>query len=429
MRNQRERGQVIYILAIGIITLLGFSALAIDGARLFSERRNAQGVSDTAAFTAASYIGQYDQDYLDANFDSTVEDHAEQAALERIRSNGYTGAEYNPFGVNDRLRISIIEESETYSKSYLVRVDLISEIQPVFAQLIYHGEMLVNVKSHAVVMPRNNLGFGQAMVSLSEDECNALDFTGTTDINVLGTGIYAASDCANAINFTGGADATIEDSITTVGGIDSDGNSTYASSTVVEGVEPQPFPSVPLPDCSGLPTGTWVRDNATKETTFFPGRYGSKLIINSVNFKQIFQPGLYCLAHGMSVLNGDLHGDGVTFYIVNYNVTVTGGDLNLTAPTNGEADDGTNSWDGMLFYVANGNWTVAGGANSYLEGTVYAPAPKPKGVCKLTGGGATQSFNLQLICDTILLDGGAGLDILFDNTNSYTPPVSIDLIQ
>ena len=43
MRNQKESGQVIILMVFGIISLLGFSALAIDGARLFSEKRNSKG--------------------------------------------------------------------------------------------------------------------------------------------------------------------------------------------------------------------------------------------------------------------------------------------------------------------------------------------------------------------------------------------------
>jgi uncharacterized membrane protein len=53
MERGKERGQVIILLVAGLITLLGFTALAIDGARVLSEQRQLQGVADTAAFTAA----------------------------------------------------------------------------------------------------------------------------------------------------------------------------------------------------------------------------------------------------------------------------------------------------------------------------------------------------------------------------------------
>lgn len=430
MRNKREHGQVIYLLAVGIITLLGFTALAIDGARLFSERRNAQGVADTAAFTAAAYIGQYSLPYIQSNWYSgaQVEPHAEQAALERIRSNGYDDPLYDPFGGNDRLRIEIDPFTEGLATKYIVRVFMISEIDPIFAQVIYNGPMLVNVESQAVVTPRTNLGFGQALYSLSSDECNAISFSGNSDVFIIGSGIYANSNCTpNAINFAGTADMSVSGNITTPGGIDTDGGAIYTSGGDVEGAEANGFPVVPIPDC-GSQMGYLTVDSATSTVIFRPGRWTSKIIITCGTCTQIFLPGLYCLEAGMAINNGNVTAHDVTFYVPTANVSVTGGVLDMIAPRNGEADDGTNSWDGMLFYVREGSWDITGSAGTYLEGTVYAPGT-PDPTCKLTGSGITDGYNLQLVCNTISLIGGAGLNIDFQNDNTYDPPISIDLVE
>ena len=139
-------------------------------------------------------------------------------------------------------------------------------------------------------------------------------------------------------------------------------------------------------------------------------------------------PGLYCFEGGVQITNGNITGNGVTFYIPDDDFTVTGGVLNLVAPQNGEADDGTNSWDGMLFYVKEGKWLITANSGSTMEGTVYAPGD-PDPTCQLTGSGLTDGYNLQLICNTISLIGGSGLNIVFDNTNVYIAPASIDLIE
>jgi hypothetical protein len=433
-KNRREHGQVIYLLAVGIITLLGFTALAIDGARLFSERRNAQGVADTAAFTAAAYIGQYTLPYIQSNWytGAEVEPHAEQAALDRIRSNGYTDPLYNPWTGNDRLRITIDPFTEGMATKYIVKVFLISEIEPIFAQVIYNGPMLVNVEAQAVVMPRTNLGFGQAMVALSTDECNALQFTGGSEIDIIGSGIFSNSDCEpNAINFTGGTDVDVTGDLITPGDYDVGGGSSISAGGIDTDADQQAFPNVPTPDCSGLvtnPTNIWYDKNTL---ILNPGRYTYKLMLGHAKTYN-FLPGLYCLEKGL-VINGgasqEVNGTDVMFYIKSGNVLVSSGILNLTAPDGGEADDGTNSWNGMLFYVNRDTIDLQPSPGTYLEGTIYAPSDKINPTCKLTGNGDTEGYNLQLVCNTITLAGGANLYIDFDNSNAYEPPISIDLVQ
>ena len=53
MNHKDEKGQTLIIIAFAMIVLIGFTALAIDGGRVFSDRRHSQNASDTAAFAAA----------------------------------------------------------------------------------------------------------------------------------------------------------------------------------------------------------------------------------------------------------------------------------------------------------------------------------------------------------------------------------------
>src|SRR5215207_1455405 len=77
----QERGQALVMIALAVVGLFGFSALAIDGSRVFSDRRNAQNAADTAALSAAlTKIRGAGNDYV-------------IAATERAASNGY---ETNP---------------------------------------------------------------------------------------------------------------------------------------------------------------------------------------------------------------------------------------------------------------------------------------------------------------------------------------------
>jgi hypothetical protein len=438
-RNPRENGQVIILLVAGIISLLGFTALAIDGARLYSERRHAQGTADTAVLTMLTYVGQYTATELrNSTIWNAVDDDAEQAALERIYDNGYDDyAVYNSFTSNDRLRMDVIQTTGPYFDTYTAKVFLISEVDPVFAQLITDEELLVNVESEAVLKLYTNLGFGQALYSLSDDACNAIDFSGTSDIQILGSGIYANSSCDPAVNVTGTTGVTIDDDVTTPGGYDNDGGGVLTTGgTINTGADPHPTIPVPEPDCSVLSAGNVVVDNsgAVTKVIYYPGVYNSKIVINSGFNEQIFLPGLYCLNAGMSVGNGNVTAHDVTFYVPTDNVSIGGSpgtapEFSFIAPRAGQADDGTNSWDGMLFYVADGKLDITGGENTYLEGTIYAPSDQFNPTCKLTGNGNTVGYNLQFVCDTIGLGGTSETLIEYDGTNAYLPPIAIDLVE
>src|SRR5215216_1445961 len=73
--KSQERGQALVIIALAVVGLFGFSALAIDGSRVFSDRRNAQNAADTAALSAALAKIRH-EDYM-------------QAAKDRAADNGY----------------------------------------------------------------------------------------------------------------------------------------------------------------------------------------------------------------------------------------------------------------------------------------------------------------------------------------------------
>ncbi|MGE5643765.1 MAG: Tad domain-containing protein, partial [Byssovorax cruenta] len=77
-----EKGQALILIAFGAIVLVGFTGLAIDGSRVFSDRRHAQNAADTAALAAAL-------SKIRADPPATGDAIAEAAGLARAASNGY----------------------------------------------------------------------------------------------------------------------------------------------------------------------------------------------------------------------------------------------------------------------------------------------------------------------------------------------------
>jgi hypothetical protein len=441
MRNQKESGQVIVLLVVGIISLLGFSALAIDGARLFSERRNLQGVSDTAAFTAAAYIGQFDPLYIRNNFkvNDMVEPRAEQAALEIIRANGYTDSIYNPFGGNDRLYIDawpVIAGTEF--TPYHVIVKMISEVDPIFAQLVYHEPIMANVDTEVVFWPRMNAAYGRAIFSTATEGSKRIEFIGNATLNVTGSGIFSNSNGTNAIYASGSASVDISGAVTAVGTI-------YNSGVMVSGEPEQPgaqsLPLVPIPtpdNCASLSTSVETYDSVNDIFYHTAGRYTSASTNTISSGHHIFEQGWYCFDETLHISGGIVESEpgGVMFYfpVDGTSITAQGGSIDLRAAQNGQADDlAGNSWDGMLFYIDHSNtgvFSFQGSAGSHLEGTIYAPGPAanetaPK--CSLSGSGVTDAYNVQLICYSLTLSGSAGLNLFYDDTKVYESPLIMNL--
>jgi hypothetical protein len=442
MGKRHENGQVIVLMVVGIITLLGFSALAIDGARLFSERRNLQGVCDTAAMTAAGYIGQFTPSFIHNNFKTNfgVEPRAEQAALEIIRANGYIDDVYNPFGGNDRLYIDVapVSPSRNEFTSYHVIVKMISEVDPIFAQLVYHEPIMANADTEVIFWPKMNMAYGRALFSTATDGARRIELTGDSEINILNSGIFASSIDSQAIYISGSSSAYIYGDVTSVGGVDySFGLLVQGTGIVQENAQPLPLAPIPTPsDCSSLSTSVETYDPVSGITWHTPGR-----IITPTNIStghHIFQSGWYCITEDFQISGGIVETEttGAMFYIQegDTNFNISAGLTDLRAAQNGEANDiAENVWDGMLIYMDQSNIgtvSIKPDPGSYLEGTIYAPGPpqndsSPK--CSIHGSGLTDILKVQFICYSITMTGNSGLSMEFESTMFYESPITMNL--
>ena len=415
--KKTESGQVLFLLVIGIVSLIGFTALAIDGGRLYSERRNAQGVSDTSAFTGALYIGR-----SSGIIDGTVIADARLAALERAKDNGYDNADPDVI-----VEVTVVPDGYYY----LVTVKITSEIDPTFVQLVYSGPLKVEAKSVARVLPLDDLGFGQALFSLNDSACKAMKFSGSSDIDINGSGILSNSDCCpSAISFEGDSNTDIEDDVSAAGCVYTGGSAAYSASSTNTGVPPVPPFNMPVPDCTGMNWGTSIYNGGTDTITFFPGKYDG-LSFNKPARTYNFEPGLYCIVDipGFTIRNGNVNGDRVMFYVTIGRFKITGGVVDLRAAHDSSITDMSGEvWNGMLVYMDPGNpndVVINGNSGSYFQGTIYAPSAE----CQLNGNGITESIDLSLICDTIDIQGDAGLLINFNEANHYQPPTSLDLVE
>jgi hypothetical protein len=82
-------------------------------------------------------------------------------------------------------------------------------------------------------------------------------------------------------------------------------------------------------------------------------------------------------------------------------------------------------YDGLLLYLAQGNCedvSITGNGTSRYVGTILAPCS----LVKLAGGSSTGNQNIlenQIIADTIQLTGSNSLNINFNASQQWQPPV------
>ena len=312
-----ERGQVLILAALMVTVLLGLVGLAIDSGVYYAERRQAQNAADEAALaavhelTAGSSVAQ-----------------ASAAAVEYAASNGFGGVP-NPVTV-----IIPPTSGDHIGDPNFVEVIVESEPTTFFIHTIVNNAGYVSARGVAGITS----GPGTyGLLLLAQNQCRALDVSGSGSIIVNNGGIMVDSDCAgNAFRKTGSA-SVIADVIDVVGGY----NGPTSSCPPPDPANPpndtvcanprtsQPFVADPLaglpppnlndlgisPDSGGTSGNPQKKHISNGDYTFHPGVYygGIKL---STNGNVTFLPGTYVMAGGGIDIssNGTVNGNGVTFY-------------------------------------------------------------------------------------------------------------------
>lgn len=433
--NKSESGQAMVFFAIVLVGLLGFSALAIDGGMLFSDRRHAQNGADSASLAGASAAAYYMRTN-NVNYNSFIcgttgtiytAAAAEMEAISRAASNDYS----IDADASDNHGVEVICEITDMSSYDDKHFDVITKItrdtNSNFAHLIYQGPLRNQVEAVARVYPPAPLAFGKAIVALNDSACsgnsNGVIFSGSSTTTVTGGGVWS-NGCltGNGTSFN----VTVNN-----GGVGYAGSSTGTLSNI--NPAPQYIPNqlpehsftISEPNCAGLPNRTVPKSG---DATLQPGIYdeikwtGSALTLN---------PGLYCVtgSKGITINGGSVSGDGVTIFMVNGGVDISGNvePVDLRAPE--ESPDPSPAMAGVLIFMAYGNSeeiSMTGNSTSFYLGTVYSP----DGDLFFSGASGTNpTFNTQLIGKNVEVSGGATIDINFNDDENFENPPYLDLLQ
>ena len=466
IRNSGERGQALILIAFAAVGLFAFAALAIDGSRVFSDRRHAQNAADTAAL-AAALAKVRGGDYANA-------------AVLRAQSNGFDSA-------NSTVEVHQCDEAGLTppceglpagaNASQYIQIVIRMSTPTTFARILGWQEVPTVVSAVArAVTGASPTGSGMPAVSaMSPTDPRAIHGNGNFNLEINHSGMFdnsnAAGGCPNgsALLFNGHGTYDVEM------GYDVVGQSCDVGSNTILGdfrtVTQQPYPpqikiDPPTIACSGdtqaywdvtisgwrVPPGNHVfQDIPSGSVTFDSGNHcfpagfringnAPSITANDANFLisggefQINANGNFYCSNLLVHINGGtgmrLNGNGtstctgVTFYLSTGNVTWNGNSANIfSAPTSG-------TYQGLLVYLPYGNTsplTISGNASSEFTGSIIAVSSP----IQLQGNNATLALSTQIIGYTVEFSGNGKFLIDYDASKQFAEggPTMIQLTK
>jgi Putative Flp pilus-assembly TadE/G-like len=460
--TRAERGQVLAIFGLSLVTIVIVAALAFDTGMMLLEKRDQQNAADAAALAGARYLV------------AGAAQDPKAVARAIATENGFTS------GVDSEVVDVFIPPSSGLFKNVpgYIEVKIRSTRPSIFGGVLGAVGWGVGVRAVAANQPGLDMPF--AMLALDETSCKALHVSGSGLVTSAGT-VQVNSECDPDALWVGGT-GTLEvtaagATCNTPGGItetkgpgsELDCVQQEDSYAIPDPLKTKPEPAVPglpadiqqvttssqsIPDgCPGaqppdspataLDPRTCAFNASYAGTTwrFFPGYYPGGLDLGKGTF--YFEPGIYYIGGGGFVAGGGGGSvvDSVVWSVDPGGTTAGGGGVLLfnteayefadeCAAGTGTADqcigpirlnggtadvnlqplaDGSD-WDGMVIFQDR-DFNIAGkdvqinGGNSTLEvaGTIYVPG----GDVEVNGSTGTIILD-QIIAYTFKINGNGG---------------------
>lgn len=172
-RYRSEAGQAVVLMALALVGLVAFAALAIDAGRMYSEKRHAQNAADNAALAAARAM------CLDQDFTS--------AARLLAGENGYDND-----GVNNIVTVFNPPTIGPHSgdRNY-VEVVIVSNFPGTLIQFFREGGLQVTVRAVSKCLPGVGEGFA-AVFAISQTCNNTILWSGASGL--VDGGLHSNND-------------------------------------------------------------------------------------------------------------------------------------------------------------------------------------------------------------------------------------------
>jgi Flp pilus assembly protein TadG len=441
-----ERGQVLIMIAFGIIGLIGMVALAVDGGRAYSDRRHAQNAADTSVLAGARALIR--------------EEDWKSAALAISLENGFADGENDLDQTSESINVEIYQCDESDdadtsvdcgeydiasnpdAEDYMM-VKITSIVNTTFATVIGIQDITNTVFAIAHVKPSERTPYldGNAVIGMSPGDCSAVKYSGSAETRVESDessmgGIFVNSTCASdAFKNESSGGTLYAPHLCVVGDTSVDPNDTGDAIEIPSGEfnigsdecrergyppANYNFPNTAI--CDGAPAATVV-DVPLTDDYMTPGTWSGTFPPAGV---VALSPGLYCVYGDFTLGASDrLAGVNVSIWVFDGDVEWHGGaEVNLQAYPQGYGEV-----SGLLLYLPLSDpidYThvvhLNGNSNSYIKGTVLAPAAE----CTVNGNGDMPRIDGQFACYTVELSGSSDLYLRYnddENWFAYTNPL------
>lgn len=453
-RIYQEKGQIIVILALGMVAILGITALAIDGSLLYSQRRNDQNTADSAALAGAGAAAHKLRDFNPSDFScdpgstSLARQASDLAVNAAIESALVDGVNLDRYDLSNQNGVTVRCDKDSAQNDYLdihVMVTSSSEqseenptpkIQTYFLQAFSNNSLQTTVEAIARVYPNQPFAYGNALVSLANScgkNSGGIFFNGNSLTDITSGGIFSNS-CVDA-----GGSTTVKVTGGSVHAYSTTGCNNFTPSvtntTCSKASEKIPTGILPDPTCPYYGDDAFKKVYSKTSSSIGPGWYPGGIHLKS-GYSVELLPGLYCIEGGLSNhAQSKLIGHNVTLYFLdNSSVSLnqntgSGYGTDLTAPSCATSVCGVpHAVEGLLMYFKTGQAaqvTINGGSNNNYTGTIYGENTN----FTINGGTEISSFNTQIIGNYIYVSGNAKLIMDLDSKKWVQYPASLSLIK
>ncbi|KHK89679.1 hypothetical protein LK12_19560 [Novosphingobium malaysiense] len=389
LRSSME-GNVLVLTAVGLTTLVGGAALAVDTAQWYLWKRQLQQAVDSGAMAGAlsqalgnGYQTEATRE-LGRNADSTL-----SISIERLSNPPTTGA-YT--GDTNAVEVQATTSRKLPFSSVFLDIAPVVRARAV-ATTVSDGEYCV------IALSPTGVGIGTV---------------GSAQVN-LGCGAAANSNIETAIDLDGSSwlDAP---NFHAVGGIDASSTSVPSSAVLqtygLPIADPIASRNLAVPSTPTACTANNLNIAPSVTKTIYPGRYCNGLTIQG---NVTLSPGVYIMDKGSFTVNSQAHltGAGVTIILTGDDpknvatVKLAGGaNLDLRAPT--AVEDPT--WKNILFFQdpmgASSDSNITGGSTLKLDGIVYMPG----GNLNFTGNAGQHADCLLMVANQVSFAGTTSMD-------------------